>query len=87
MQMLFSLFHDAEPDQASYPKEKVENETVITRGIPVMSSMRILFCEQGLGRRDAQGLRPSCADSSQCGDAPAFYLRVSILPALPQTQG
>jgi hypothetical protein len=27
--MLFSLFHDAEPDQARYPKEKVENETVI----------------------------------------------------------
>jgi hypothetical protein len=33
MQMIFSLFHDAEPDQASYPKEKVENETVMTREI------------------------------------------------------
>lgn len=40
-----------------------------------MIFMRILFFEQGAGWRDAQGLRPSYADSSQCGDAPAFYLR------------
>jgi hypothetical protein len=40
-----------------------------------------------MGRIDAQGLRPSYTASSQCGNVPAFYLRVSILPALPQTQG
>jgi hypothetical protein len=85
--MLFSLFHDAEPDQESYPKEKVENETVMAREIRSRFPCVSYWVDRSLDRHDAQGLRPSYADSSQCEDAPAFYLRFSLLPALPQTQG